>query len=186
MIASINVAAGDEVTSGMTLAEITLTDSGYTVEFTVTGEQARKIKTGVRAEVTNNYYSDITALLTGIKTDPSNPSSQDKLLIFQITGRDVTQGQLLALSIPCSSQTYDCIVPSSAIGEDTDGKFVLVMQSKSTPLGNRYYASRVSVSVLASDDINSAVQGDMNGSDFIITTSEKPLKAGDQVRMEDK
>ena len=93
---------------------------------------------------------------------------------------------MLALSITCSSQNYDCVVPSSAIGEDTNGKYVLVMKSKSTPLGNRYYATRVNVSVLASDEVNSAVQGDMTSSDFIITTSEKPIKSGDQVRMEDK
>lgn len=186
VIAAVNVAAGDDVTDGMTLAEISLTDSGYIVEFSVTGEQARKVKVGVNAEVTNNYYSDIKATLISAKADTSNPSSQDKNLVFQITGRDVTPGQLLALSIPCSSQNYDCVVPSSAIQEDNDGKFVLVMQSKSTPLGNRYYASRVNVSILASDDINSAVQGEINASDFVITNSEKPLKPGNQVRMEDQ
>lgn len=186
IVASVNVAAGDEVSAGTTLAEISLTDSGFIVEFTVTAEQARKVKVGVNAEVTNNYYSDIKATLISAKADPTNPSSQDKKLVFQITGRDVTPGQLLALSIPCSSQNYDCVVPSSALQEDNDGKFVLVMQSKSTPLGNRYYASRVNVTVLASDDINSAVQGDINASDFVITNSEKPLKPGNQVRMEDQ
>ena len=90
------------------------------------------------------------------------------------------------LSIPCSSQNYDCVVPSSAIQSGNDGKFVLVLKSKSTPLGNRYYASRVNVTVLASDDINSAVQGELEASDYVITTAEKPIKAGDQVRMEDK
>ncbi len=186
VVSSINVAAGDEVTEGMTLANITLTNSGYTVEFTATADQARRVKIGSLAEVTNNYYSDITAKLVSARTDPQNPSSTDKLLTFDISGSDVTVGQMLALSITCSSQNYDCVVPSSAIGEDTNGKYVLVMKSKSTPLGNRYYATRVNVSVLASDEVNSAVQGDMTSSDFIITTSEKPIKSGDQVRMEDK
>lgn len=185
IVSAVNFAAGDEVMDGATLATITLTNSGYTAEFTVTAEQARKVKVGALAEVTNNYYNDITAKLISSKADTSDPSSQNRVLTFDITGKDVTPGQMLALSITCSSQSYDCVVPSSAIMEDKDGKFVLLMQSKSTPLGNRYYATRANVTVLASDEINSAVQGDVTPSDFIITTSEKPLKSGDQVRMED-
>lgn len=185
IVSAVNFAAGDEVADGATLATITLTNSGYTAEFTVTAEQARKVKVGALAEVTNNYYNDITAKLISSKADTSDPSSQNRVLTFDITGKDVTPGQMLALSITCSSQSYDCVVPSSAIMEDKDGKFVLLMQSKSTPLGNRYYATRANVTVLASDEINSAVQGDVTPSDFIITTSENPLKSGDQVRMED-
>ena len=159
------------------------TSSGYTVSFSVTPEQARRVKVGTIAEVTNNYYSDITAKLLSARTDPKNPSSQDKLLTFEITGKDVTAGQMLALSITCSSQNYDCVVPSSAIMEDKDGKFVLVMQSKSTPLGNRYFAKRVNVEIIAADDNNSAVTGSVNYGDYVITTASAPLKSGDQVRM---
>ena len=43
----------------------------------------------------------------------------------------------------------------------------------------------MNVTVLASDDVNSAVQGDLEASDYVITTAEKPIKPGDQVRMED-
>ena len=185
IVSAVNFAAGDEVMDGAALADITLTNSGYVVEFSVTPEQARKVKIGVNAEITNAYYSDITAKLISAKADVKNPSSQNKLLTFDITGRDVTPGQLLSLSIPCSTQNYDCVVPSSALQTDNDGKFVLVLKTKSTPLGNRYYASRVNVTVLASDDINSAVQGDLEASDYVITTAEKPIKPGDQVRMED-
>ena len=39
--------------------------------------------------------------------------------------------------------------------------------------------------VLASDEISSAVSGDIMSSDFVITTSEKPLENGMQIRMED-
>ena len=185
MVSAVNCAAGDEVTDGMSLCTLMLTGSGYTLQFTVTAEQSRKVKPGVKAEITNNYYSDITATLLTNKADTTNPSSNDRVLTFEITGSEVTPGEMLALSIPCSSQNYDCVIPSSAIQEDNDGKFVLVMKTKSTPLGNRYYAQRADVTVLASDEVNSAVQGDILFSDFVITTSEKPLKPGNQVRMEE-
>ncbi len=186
IISEVNCAAGDMVTDGDTLATVTLTNSGYTVQLSVSAEQARKVHVGMIAEITNQYYSDITAKLSAIRPDTEKTGSDGKLLIFDVTGNDVNTGQMLALSISASSETYDCVVPTSAIMEDNDGKFVLIVKAKSTPLGNRYYASRCNVTVLAHDDINSAVQGDMVSSDFVITTSEKPLTAGTQVRMEDK
>ena len=185
VVSAVNCAAGDDVADGMSLCTLMLTGSGYTLQFTVTAEQARKVKPGIKAEITNNYYSDINAILPTNKADTSNPSGTDRVLTFEITGSDVTPGEMLALSIPCSSQSYDCVIPSSAIQEDNDGKFVLIVQTKNTPLGNRYYAARADVTVLASDEVNSAVQGDINFSDFVITTSEKPIKPGNQVRMED-
>ena len=35
-------------------------------------------------------------------------------------------------------------------------------------------------------DFNSAVQGELEASDYVITTAEKPIKPGNQVRMEDQ
>ena len=185
IVSEVNCAAGDNVTEGDVLANITLTNSGYTVQLSATAEQAKKLHVGMTAEITNQYYSDITAKLTAIRPNTEKAGSSDKLLIFDVSGNDVNPGQSLTLSISTSSENYDCVVPTSAIMEDNDGKFVLVVKAKSTPLGNRYYASRCDVTVLAHDDINSAVQGDVVGSDFVITTSEKPLVAGTQVRMED-
>lgn len=185
IVSSIFYVAGDTVMDGDTLANLSLINSGYTAQFSVTAEQARKIKVGAVAEIVNQYRSDMTAQLTAIRPDTDNPKSDNKLLIFDITGSEVNAGQSLALSISCSSENYDCVVPTSAIMEDTDGKFVLIIKAKNTPLGNRYYATRCDVTVLAHDEVNSAVQGDMNSSDFVITNSEKPLTAGTQVRMED-
>jgi hypothetical protein len=180
----VNFAAGDSVMDGDTLASLTLTDSGFTVQCTVTANQAKKLKAGTEADVTNGYGWGIDATLVNIKTDTQNATGSDKILTFNVEG-DVTAGQSLSFSISCSSANYDCVVPTSAVMEDKDGKFVMVVTAKSTPLGNRYYANRVSVDVLASDEISSAVSGDIMSSDFVITTSEKPLENGMQIRMED-
>ena len=186
IVNAVNCSAGDTVMDGDNLASITLTGSGYTVQISVTAEQARKLHAGMNAEITNQYYSDMTATLASVKQDTEKGASDNKILTFNITGNDVTPGQLLALSIQTSSENYDCVVPSSAIMEDNKGKFVLIIKAKNTPLGNRYYVSRSDVTVIAHDDVNSAVQGDMASSDFVVTTSEKPLTAGMQVRMEEK
>ncbi len=81
------------------------------------------------------------------------------------------------------NSSYNLIVPNGAVREDKNGKFILIIRQKSSPLGNRYFAKRVDVEIAASDDVNSAVTGELEGYEYVITTSTKSIKAGDQVRL---
>lgn len=183
-VADISCIAGEEVTQGNPLAVIQPDGKGFSVSFSVTADQAKKLTPGDPADVQNGwYYSDITATLAQIKNDPENPG-KNKILVFDIVG-DVTGGQSLSLSVGQKSSNYDMIVPNSAIREDNNGKFILTVESKSSPLGNRYIATRVDVEVLASDDVQSAISGALYGYEFVITTSNKPVEAGKQVRLSD-
>lgn len=177
---SISAVAGTETTVGQTLCEIVATDLGYSCEVPLTLEQSKRVRVGDSVTVSNSWWSDIQATIVSIKNDPKNPGNS-KIASISLTG-DVVVGQSLNLTIGEKGQNYDSVVPNSAIREDNNGKFVLVVESKSSPLGNRYIAKRVDVTVLESDDTNSAVSGLM-GSEFVITTSTKPISAGDQVRM---
>ena len=180
-ISSINVTAGRDATAGETLAVIEVVDRGYTVRLPVTNEQSKKVRLGDKAAVTNYYWGEqIDATLTQIINDPGNPG-QGKLLVFTLTG-DISSGQNVTLSVGEKSASFDAIVPNSALRTDTNGTFVLVMLAKSSPLGNRYIASRVDVQVLAQDDTTAAVSG-LSAGDYVITTSSKPLEAGMQVNM---
>lgn len=183
IVSAINVKAGEETVPDMPLAVIDIADEGYTVELTVDAEKAKKIKKGIEAEVVNNWNGDITAVLTDIKND-TKAGSKNRILTFSVTG-DVSTGTMIDLSIPCGSGSYDTIVPKSAVYKDSKGSFVLMVNSKSSPLGNRYFAERVDVEVLASDEISSAVQGGITSGNYIITTASKPVKPKDQVRMKD-
>ena len=180
-ISEINVVAGEEAEAQKTVAKIEMSEKGYTLEMTVTTEQAKKVKIGDEAEVQYFWYGDASATLQSITTDSQNPA-RNKILKFTVKG-DVTPGQSLQLAMGSKGQNYDVIVPNSAVREDNNGKFVLSVVAKSSPLGNRYVAERVDVDVLASDDTSSAVSGAISGSEFIITTSTKPIEAGMQVRL---
>lgn len=183
VISSVSAVAGREATPGSALATIEMVDRGYTVKFSVTKEQAQKVRLGDKAEITNYWWSSgIDATLTQIIPDEQNPAA-NKALVFTVTG-DVSSGDNLTLSIGEKSANYDSVIPSSALRTDSNGNFVLVMTAKSTPLGNRYTATRVDVKVLAQDDTKTAVSG-LSYGDFVITTSSKPLDAGMQVRMVD-
>ena len=182
-VSAINVTAGGTAGAEQAIAQITVADRGYTIKIPVTAEQARQVRVGDTAEITNYYWGGITATLENIASDPSS-MGKGKMLIFRIEGEDLEAGTNLTLSIGQRSANYDCLVPNSAVRTDSNGSFVLVVVAKSSPLGNRYVATRADVQVLASDDTTSAVSGLANG-DFVITTSNKPLEAGDLVRLPD-
>ena len=181
-VSSVAVTAGKTVAKDEVLATIEVPDMGYTLSLSVTTDQARRLHPGDSASVTSYYWgSRIEATLSAIKPDPKNPQT-NRLLEFDVTG-DVSAGAQLTVSIGERSQNYDFVVPNSAIRSDSNGKFIFVIQAKNSPLGNRYFAKRVDVEILAADDNNSAVTGGINYGDYVITTSSAPLKNGDQVRM---
>ena len=181
VVSAINVSAGKDTTPDQAMAVIDVVDRGYILKIPVTNEQAKQVKVGDTAEVTNYYWgNEITAVLESITSDPSS-AGQKKLLVFRVSG-DIEAGTNITLSVGQRSAPMDAIVPKSAVREDANGKFVLVVTSRSTPLGNRYTATRADIQVLAEDDTSVAVSG-LASSDYVITTSSKPLDAGSQVRM---
>ena len=181
-ITAVNVVAGNTITAGSAVAVIQPEGQGFTMSFSVTNEQARRVAVGDRAELVNAWrYYDVEVVLASIKPDPNNPG-QNKQLTFNVTG-SVVAGQTFSVSVGQQSANFDLVVPNSAIREDNNGKFILIVESRSTPLGNRYSASRVDVEVLASDDTKSAISGALYGYEYVITTSTKPVEAGQLVRL---
>ncbi len=180
-IASINASAGKSIGGEeQPLATINVTDRGFTVKIDVTNDQAKKVKTGDTAELVNFWGGDAVATLDQIT---SSQTAGNRTLVFTLTG-DIQAGQNVTLSIGQKSANYDALIPLSGLREDSNGKFVYVLESKSSPLGSRYIATRVTVQELARDDKSAAVSG-ISAGDFIITTSNKPVEAGKQVRLAD-
>ena len=183
-IDTIDCTAGDTVLKDALLCTMEVPDMGHTLSFSVTNDQAQRLRIGDTATVSNYYWGNsVTATLTTIRTDPKNPQS-NKILTFDLEG-DVTSGAEMTISVGQKSASYDIIVPNSAIKSDANGSFVLAVAVKSSPLGNRYTAKRVSVEVLASDDNNSAIVADLANGDYVITTSSAPVASGDMVRIAD-
>ncbi len=180
-ISAINVSAGKETDPGVPMATIDVTDRGYTVKISVTNDQAKQIKVGDTANVTNYYWgNNLEAVVEAITADPAS-QGRGKLVVFRVSG-EIDPGTNITLSIGQRSANYDTVVPKSALRSDSNGDFVLVITEKSTPLGPRYIATRADVQILAQDDTSAAVSGLVSG-DFVITTSSKPLSAGTQVRL---
>ena len=189
-ISTLNMTAGDEIAAGTTVAEIATSD-GYTMECSVPNAQASRLRAGLVGEVQYYYWGDKpTVTVSTVKNDPNN-SGKSKIVTLTVEG-DVADGTSLTVTIGSQGSSYDCIVPNSAIQEDSDGKFILVVTSKSSPLGNRYYAQRKNVTVLASEATRSAIDASLSWGDYVITGATDadgkkiPISDGMQVRMAEK
>ncbi len=185
-VTSLAYTAGETTIAGEPAAVIQIEGKGYIMTLSVPNKQASTVKVGDPVELQNAwYYDDVTATLTAIRNDKENPG-QNKLLEFQLTGDSLVPGQSLNVAIGQRSVNYDLIVPNSAIREDNNGKFILIVESKFAPFGNRYVAQRVDVEVIASDDTQSAIKAGLYGYEYVITTSTKPIESGDQVRLSEE
>ena len=184
VVSEINVQPNDTTTPDYELATIDIVDQGFTIEASVSSDKAKKLKKGVKAEVINNWSGSTEAVLKEIKNS-STPGSSDKTLIFEVSG-EVDSGTYVELSVPIGSSNYDTIVPKSAVKEGNDGKYVLTVKSKSSPLGNRYYAEKIKIEELASDETSVAVNAPISQGTYLITAASKNVDPGDQVRMKEK
>lgn len=181
-ISDITAKTGENTAPGNSLLHIQPGGRGYQISIPVTMEQSKLVKRGDNATVLNILDDDLKVILSNIKTDSQNPSA-GRTLVFNISGGNIENGTSLSISVGEKKANYDYIVPTSAIREDSDGKFVLVIQEKSSPVGNRYIARREEVKVLAQNETQSAVSAGFDNYANIITTASKAVEKGDYVRL---
>ncbi len=182
-ILSVNVQSGKKTSTDDPVMVIQPEGQGFVMKFSLENDKAKTISVGDTAEVTNSWwYDDVTGAVSAIRPDPSDPNRK-KEVTLSLAG-SLTAGQSITMTIASRTANYDYIVPSSAIRGDTKGKFVLVCESKPSPLGNRYYAIRKDVEVLAEDDTKTAIQGAFEEwGEYVITTASKSIEPGAEVRL---
>lgn len=183
MIINLTYVTGEKTNAGAAVAEIEISEKGYTMSFTVTIEQSRRLSVGQVAEVQYYYGSNAPyAEISAIKTDYNNPRGS-RIVELEVRGDNIYPGQTMYVALGETGREYESVVPNSAIHEDNKGKFVYIVEAKNTPIGNRYIARRADIQVIASDDSSSAISGVSAYANYIITTSSKPITDGMQVRL---
>jgi len=179
VVEMISFTSGQPFAAGEELLVLNLSADGFTASATVTSEQAKAVKKGTEAKVSSN--DDVKVTVKNITKNKNDSSKFD--LTFAVEG-DVIADQMIKAELGEAASQYDKVVPKNAVKQDSTGKYVYAVRSKSTPLGNRYLAEKISVTVIAEDDTQCAVSGDFGDSaDYIITASSKPFSPGDQVRL---
>lgn len=180
-ITTIYPSPGDTITAGNPFADIFVEDKGYTSSFKLTAEQASRVRVGDMVGVTYWWGNTPDVRVIRITDDPSS-GGRSKNVTLSIYGSDIYVGQSMTFTMGERGTNYDTIVPNSAIREDSNGKFILIVHSKSSPLGTRYTARRIDITILAADDTKTAISG-LDSYEFVITTSTLPISDGMMVRL---
>ena len=183
------VASGTETVKGDILVMIDVIDEGFKVSISVTTEQVSQMQIGMSARIDGWGGSNEDAVVVSIKPDKVDPRNK-KTVIFKLNDPNnnywFSTGTSITLSLNNRSKDYQCIVPLSAIHEESGETFVYSIKTKSSPLGERYIAVKVPVTILAKDDTNAAIDPSalgQYGSSVITETNDKSFKSGDQVRL---
>lgn len=180
-VTEVNFRPGEVAVDGSTLVSVEVVESGYTLSFSVSANEASRLKIGDTATVSDTYWGQsVGAVLEKITPDQGGKT---KTLTFDLTG-NVNPGQTLTLTVGERTTGYSAVIPKNALHEDAEGKFVYITKTKSTPLGDRFVATRLPVTVAASDDKNVAIATDETYLyEYVITSSTKPFEDGGYVRM---
>lgn len=190
ILQQVTAEVGETVQAGESMAVILQEGEVMEVSFSVPASQAAEVKVGDTAVIVSpRYLQNITATLKTIvgqeitQLEERTQTSEDmRMLTFELNG-EVTSGEMITLAIEQNQGSYDFVVPLSALQSDKDGNFLLSIQTKTSPLGNRYYTERIPVTVQASDDTQAAVSGALYGNEYVVITSNLPLEGGQQVRL---
>lgn len=84
-----------------------------------------------------------------------------------------------------SKGIYEQLIPISALREAGGSHYILIAEKRPGILGESYVAVRVGVTVLEKDDRFAAVETNLPGEARLITESNKYVKEGDRVRIDE-
>ena len=182
IITNILAQVGQIAQPGMPLARLEVSQLGFVAEMSVGATEAGQVRPGAEVEVrTQGWWSNLSGRVTGVRPDPMDPAGR-RIVNVEIHG-DVIPGEQLNLAIHLSSARYNVIVPRSAVAQDANGYHVYVLDSRDSPLGRRYTAVRVDVTIEAEDETQAAIVGALDNRANVIIRSSDTIGDRDRVRL---
>lgn len=166
---------------------VTLSDTAgvYEAEMIVEKQDAQQLNVGNKVEIVENSGSAYNSnLLEGTVSSIAEPDESGQVKIrVRLPEKNWEQGQSLQMRITKKKDTYSTTVAASAVRSDSNGEFVLVVEKKSTILGEENVLVYVPVTVLSRSADVVAIEGAVSQGDKIVVGSTKPVTEHDRVRV---
>lgn len=181
IIGEVKVKKGDTTTQGDLLVFVRDT-SEYILEAHLSKEEAEYIQIGDQVQVT--LEGEKTPLentvVENIVRAQGDTDGKKKVSISVPKGEP---GMRATLKVTKESDKYRYILPIEALKEDNGSQYILVAKQQTTTLGEQILAERVEVMVRDKNQSSVAVEGPLGVEDRVIIRSNKPILAGDRVRL---
>jgi len=187
-IQTVNAQAGQQASTSQPL--LTMLDSSKGLDFSVevSNDDAALMSAGDQLDIhLTGTTQSVTGTIREIKDSAANPGTMMTVWFNTdmqgVLDNNVQPNQKGDIRYSSNTLSYNMTLPNGAVREDSIGYFVLVVQQKSTPLGNSYVLSRVDINVLDSDSYRSAVSGGLTQRVQVVSSSDKSVSDGDSVRL---
>jgi Multidrug resistance efflux pump len=161
--------------------------SGYCFKAQVDEEQAKYINVGDTAALKiNGEDKKLEGLKITSKYETTDRAGTYEISVNIPAGTSGNPGSTATVEIKKQSEKYNACVPLSALHMEDSKTYVLVLMDKSTVLGSETVAERVDVTVEDKNNSDAAISGSLADDQKVVVTSDKPVKSGDRVRLEEE
>lgn len=179
-------------------AEVLVTgNGGWKLKGLVTAKDKEKLRAGVDAEIRLGAGKKKTVKIESIGAESlsntasaagenSSSAQQVQACWYANLPENTTadSGDTFEWTVQSGSEKeYEQLIPLSALREDSDGAYCLILSEEESMLGTVQTARRVPVTVLEKDSENAAVTSALKDTDQVIVSSEKYVGEGDRVRI---
>jgi len=185
VIRFVGVESGQISNNQQILFEILESNSKFSVQWLMNPAQSEQIKEGDKVSLKIKGESDITI---DSRVDEKKFSSEHGMYLFtsEIPAQEeypLEEGQEVEISIRETSQDYPLIVPTRCISMQNGINYVFVLRERQGALGHEYYVEQINVTIIESDDLNTAITGYIKPEDKVVVDSSKALFQNAQVKL---
>lgn len=185
IIRELNYTIGKTTNDIRPLYILDIIDEGYQVSAEFPIGQKHIIEEGQKAiiEIIDSHKDEIKGTIDSVI---SNSDMEVLELLINIEGNDYNMGDTASIAILWEGGEYDIIIPNSAIHKEGEDNYsVYIMEEKNGPLGTEYYTIKRDIEILASNNKVSGISSVINSRDKIIIRSNKTLRDGMRVVVDD-
>ena len=164
-------------------AAVVMSDEQSGLFFTTTTDSKNREYLSVGDNATITGVGKETSDCSIVSLETSKDGSSIKVSIA-MQGDDFLPGESAQMTATRKSESYDYLVPVTAVWQENNKAYVLLLEMENTVLGEQYIARKAEVQILDKNSSYAAVSGNSLSADCqIITDSDRTVGNGDVVRM---
>ena len=180
IITKVCVETGQKTTD---TAAVVMSDEQSGLFFTTTTDSKNREYLSVGDNATITGVGKGTSDCSIVSLETSKDGSSIKVSIA-MQGDDFLPGESAQMTATRKSESYDYLVPVTAVWQENNKAYVLLLETENTVLGEQYIARKAEVQILDKNSSYAAVSGNSLSADCqIITDSDRTVGNGDVVRM---
>ena len=180
IITKVCVETGQKTTD---TAAVVMSDEQSGLFFTTTTDSKNREYLSVGDNATIIGVGKETSDCSIVSLETSEDGSSIKVSIA-MQGDDFLPGESAQMTATRKSESYDYLVPVTAVWQENNKAYVLLLETENTVLGEQYIARKAEVQILDKNSSYAAVSGNSLSADCqIITDSDRTVGNGDVVRM---